>query len=319
MGRQMIANLSLDLDNQWSYMKTHGDEGWQEFPSYLDSVVPYILETLATYQLNITFFVVGRDAELEKNHAALTKIAQAGHEIGNHSFYHEPWLQRYSNEQLEEEFDKAEAAIATFTDQKLIGFRGPGFCLSKEILELLQRRGYQYDGSTFPTFIGPLARAYYFFNASLSSEEQEDRQELFGSIRDGLRRLKPYRWALANGPMLEFPVTTIPLLRSPFHLSYLLFLLQYSEWLAITYFYLALSLCKLTRTPPSLLLHPLDFLGGDEIAELRYFPGMKVAGHKKRQFVSKVLKIYSQWFDVVSMGRHAELLATQKLPTKHWK
>lgn len=319
MGRQMIANLSLDLDNQWSYMKTHGDEGWQEFPSYLDTVVPYILETLATYQLNITFFVVGRDAELEKNHAALTKIAQAGHEIGNHSYYHEPWLQRYSNEQLEEEFDKAEGAIARFTNQKLIGFRGPGFCLSKEILELLQRRGYQYDGSTFPTFIGPLARAYYFFNASLSSEEQEDRQELFGSIRDGLRRLKPYRWELANGPILEFPVTTIPLLRSPFHMSYLLFLLQYSEWLATTYFYLALSLCKLTRTPPSLLLHPLDFLGGDEIAELRYFPGMKVAGHKKRQFVSKVLKIYSQWFDVVSMGRHAELLATQKLPTKHWK
>jgi peptidoglycan-N-acetylglucosamine deacetylase len=23
-----IASLSLDLDNKWSYMKTHGDPGW---------------------------------------------------------------------------------------------------------------------------------------------------------------------------------------------------------------------------------------------------------------------------------------------------
>ena len=23
-----IASLSLDLDNKWSYMKTHGDAGW---------------------------------------------------------------------------------------------------------------------------------------------------------------------------------------------------------------------------------------------------------------------------------------------------
>ena len=34
------ASLSLDLDNQWSYMKTHGDAGWQSFPSYLDTAVP---------------------------------------------------------------------------------------------------------------------------------------------------------------------------------------------------------------------------------------------------------------------------------------
>ena len=26
-----IASLSLDLDNQWSYMKTHGDAGGNHF------------------------------------------------------------------------------------------------------------------------------------------------------------------------------------------------------------------------------------------------------------------------------------------------
>ena len=35
-----LASLSLDLDNKWSYLKTHGDPGWDSFPSYLDVVVP---------------------------------------------------------------------------------------------------------------------------------------------------------------------------------------------------------------------------------------------------------------------------------------
>jgi hypothetical protein len=25
-----LASLSLDLDNLWSYMKTHGDPGWED-------------------------------------------------------------------------------------------------------------------------------------------------------------------------------------------------------------------------------------------------------------------------------------------------
>jgi hypothetical protein len=40
------ASLSLDLDNQWSYMKTHGDAGWESFPSYLDVVVPRVLPAM---------------------------------------------------------------------------------------------------------------------------------------------------------------------------------------------------------------------------------------------------------------------------------
>ncbi len=44
VGAKPVASLSLDLDNQWSYMKTHGDAGWESFPSYLDIVVPRVLE-----------------------------------------------------------------------------------------------------------------------------------------------------------------------------------------------------------------------------------------------------------------------------------
>ena len=41
-----LASISLDLDNQWSYMKIHGDEGWDAYPSNFDIFVPHILDVL---------------------------------------------------------------------------------------------------------------------------------------------------------------------------------------------------------------------------------------------------------------------------------
>src|SRR4051812_47846343 len=93
---QLMASLSLDLDNKWSYLKTHGDRGWESFPSYLDGVVPRFIELLQDLKLRITVFVVGQDAAIRSNHDALRSLVTAGHGIGNHSFHHEPWLHLYS-------------------------------------------------------------------------------------------------------------------------------------------------------------------------------------------------------------------------------
>ena len=54
-----LASLSLDLDNLWSYLKTHGDPGWETLPSYLDLVVPRVLKFLDERRQKITFFIVG--------------------------------------------------------------------------------------------------------------------------------------------------------------------------------------------------------------------------------------------------------------------
>ena len=52
-----ICSLSLDLDNKWSYMKTHGDAGWESCPSYLDIVVPRFLKILDEFGWKITVFI----------------------------------------------------------------------------------------------------------------------------------------------------------------------------------------------------------------------------------------------------------------------
>src|SRR5688500_917998 len=98
-----MASLSLDLDNEWAYLKTRNDPAWQALPSYLDLVVPWVLELLARRAQRITFFIVGMDAAQERNRNLLMQLTAAGHEIGNHSLHHEPWLHLYSEERVEQE------------------------------------------------------------------------------------------------------------------------------------------------------------------------------------------------------------------------
>ncbi len=312
MGQPIIADLSLDLDNKWSYLKTHGDPSWSDFPSYLDTAVPHILKILGEHELKITVFVVGKDATIASNQTALRALVADGHEIGNHSFLHEPWLQRYSRDQIREEFDRAEAALATITDRPLRGFRGPGYSLSNDILELLCERKYLFDASTLPTFLGPMARMYFFLKSNFSKAEKSERDQLFGSISDGLRSIQPYFWQTKQGRMLELPVTTMPLFRTPIHFSYLNFLAQFSEPLAILYFRMALTLCRLFRVGPSMLLHPTDFLGGDDCDKMEYFPAMKLNGERKRAFVSKLLGIYKSAFEIHPMSVRAERLLNER-------
>ena len=132
--RRPVASISLDLDNLWSYLKTHGDDSWRDYPGFLHTAVPRFLEFFAARNISITVFVVGRDASFESNHQVLRSIAQAGHEIGNHSFHHEPWLQKYDRARLEKEIDMGEQAIVHATDFQPRGFRGPGFSYNDQLL-----------------------------------------------------------------------------------------------------------------------------------------------------------------------------------------
>jgi hypothetical protein len=311
---KLIASLSLDLDNKWSYMKTHGDPGWDSYPSYLDRVVPRFLDVLRELDLKITVFIVGQDAAQEKNHAALASITQAGHEVGNHSFHHEPWLHLYTDEEIQRELTSAEEIIERVTGSRPIGFRGPGYSFSPMVLRVLASRGYLYDASTFPTFLGPIARAYYFFKSRLSREQKQERKQLFGKINEGFRPLRPYSWKTPEGPILEIPVTTMPVFRVPMHLSYILYLAQYSRGLAKAYFRFALFLCRLRGISPSLLLHPLDFLGGDDEPDLSFFPAMQMKGADKVRLVTEVLSLFRNKFRVVPMGEHAREFLGQPLP-----
>jgi hypothetical protein len=305
------ACLSLDLDNYWSYLKTHGNPAWETYPSYLAVVVPRALAFLQERGLRVTVFIVGQDALQVEHREVLSSIAAAGHEIGNHSHHHEPWLHQYQADQVDQEIRAAHEAIREATGVAPRGFRGPGFSVSEATLETLIRLGYLYDGSTLPTFIGPLARAYYFRASKLTAEERRRREALFGGWRDVLRPITPYRWETGPGGLVEVPVTTVPLLRLPFHFSYLLYIAERSEGLAVLYLRTALGLCRLAGVAPSLLLHPLDFLGPDEAPGLEFFPGMGTGTEAKLRRLGRFVEMVTSRFAPGPMGEYVASLGSR--------
>lgn len=300
-----IASLSFDVDDKWSYMKTHGDPGWEKYPSYLDFLIIRVLDFLKERNLTITFFIVGQDAAFEKNQEIFRTIANYGHEIGNHSFKHEPWLHYYSQDEIKSEITMAEEHIEYATGKQPIGFRGPGYSLSSTILNELARRGYLYDATTCPNLLTPFVRFYYFLTANFTPEEKQQRKILGGQFRDGFRPIRPYCWCMDHSSLIEIPVTTMPIFKIPIHISYLLCLSTFSPIFAKHYLNMALKLCRLMRIQPSLLLHPTDFLGCDDIKELSFIPGMDLPKEKKMELVSNFLDIVSHNFRTVTLKQHA--------------
>jgi peptidoglycan/xylan/chitin deacetylase (PgdA/CDA1 family) len=310
--KKLLASVSLDLDDQWSYMKVHGDKGWETFPSYLDVVVPIFLDMLDKLDIKITFFIVGQDAAIEKNHKVLRSIIERGHEVGNHSFHHESWLKTYSKEKIEKEIVQAEDAIYTATGQRPNTFRGPGFSWSYDLLEVLQKRNYLFDASLLPTYISPLMRRYYFWKSKLSKEEKESRKELFGSFKEGFYPLKPFNWKLENNKILkEIPVTTMPVFKLPFHQSYLLYISGVSTWLMKMYLRFSIFMCKITKTQPSYLLHPLDLVGKDDVPALAFFPGMNIKSERKLKIFEIAMTILKKNFELLPMSEFSKRLPVE--------
>jgi peptidoglycan/xylan/chitin deacetylase (PgdA/CDA1 family) len=294
-------------------MKTHGDQNWESYPTYFDIFIPLVLEILDSLGQKITFFMVGQDAALEKNKKFISLISKYNHEIGNHSYSHEPWLHLYEKKKIYDELIKTDREIKEVTGIKPIGFRGPGFSWSNDLLEVLNDLEYLYDASSLPTYLGPLARLYYFWKSDLSTEEKEKRKMLFGSFTDGFKKNRPYFIKLPSGKrMLEIPVTTMPILKVPFHLSYLLYLGGYSKPLMRLYLKTAITMCKIFNVGISFLLHPLDLLGGDKVSTLKFFPGMNINTENKIAIFREVLMELKKHFNVFPMNEYAKIITEQK-------
>lgn len=289
-------------------MKTHGDEGWNAFPSFLALAVPRALAMLRKKALRATFFAVGKDALMSSNRDTIAAIADAGHEVGNHSFRHDPWLHLYTEREIDEEIGRAEQAILAATSQRPVGFRGPGHSLTGNVLSAVARRGYAYDASTWPTFVMPIVRAYYFSTGRFTKAQKRQRRRMGGTVREGLRPLRPYRWVTEAGALLELPVATLPVLRLPFHMTYLHLLAGRSKSLALSYLRFCLLVCRRGNIAPSFLLHATDFIGEEDHVRLPYVPGMTVPVGEKAMLTERAVDILCSMCEVLPLAAYSRLL-----------
>jgi peptidoglycan-N-acetylglucosamine deacetylase len=311
---KLRASLSLDLDNEWSYLKIQGNSRWESLPTYFPVFIPYVLELFKRLQLNVTFFIVGQDLTIPENIPYLKKIIEEGHSVANHSMNHESWLSAYSEEQLFHEVYETDSLIRKHLECKPIGFRGPGYSWNPKLIRILREQNYVYDSSVLPTFIGPIARWYYFKKSGLGREEQKKRKNFFGKFSDGFKKNKPFHLNGDGRKLIEIPVTTMPVFRLPFHLSYLIYMHGYSPFLMNTYLEIVIRLCKTFRIEPNFLIHPLDLIGGDQLASLDFFPGMDIDSNKKTKVFYKVITTLQTHFRLMSLDSYVlELIAEGRM------
>lgn len=145
----------------------------------------------------------------------------------------------------------------------------------------------------------------------MSESEREKRKQLFGKISDGFQTLQPHVLEINGKNLIEIPVTTLPIFKVPVHVSYLMYLATFSKFLARRYWQTALAFCRMTGTPPSLLVHPLDFLGGDDVAELKFFPGMAMRSGEKAELLHWITGSLNDKFNVLTMKEQAVNVAAK--------
>lgn len=89
-----------------------------------DFDTPGMLDVLDKHNVKATFFIVGSNLEYKPMHEILKRTAEAGHELGNHSYSH-PSLRNYSDADFLAEISKTNNIIYEITGVTPVLFRPP--------------------------------------------------------------------------------------------------------------------------------------------------------------------------------------------------
>jgi polysaccharide deacetylase family protein (PEP-CTERM system associated) len=143
--------LSVDWEDWYQGNEFIGMERANEFQHRIDYETTTLLRLFKKCKVKATFFVLGHEAE--KNPQLIKAIANAGHEIASHGYSHRRFYGMNKNEALRE-LSRTEEIVKKITGKKIKGFRASNWSINKStwwLLDILKKRGYQYDSSIFPT------------------------------------------------------------------------------------------------------------------------------------------------------------------------
>jgi polysaccharide deacetylase family protein (PEP-CTERM system associated) len=145
--------LTVDLE-EYFQVEAFSDvvprDRWEAYPSRIDRSTRLLLDLLDEAGATGTFFVVGWVAQ---RHGALVReIAERGHELGCHSFWH-----RLAYELTPGEFEAdtllSKVVIEQAAGVAVQGYRAPSFSITQNslwALDVLAKCGFTYDSSIFP-------------------------------------------------------------------------------------------------------------------------------------------------------------------------
>lgn len=137
----MTATLSFDIEEFDFPIEREKAIPVKEQMDISTEGLEYILKTLAQRNIKSTFYITANYAKHCPDKVG--KIAEAGHEIASHDYYH-------SMESGSQAFE-SKSVLQEMTGKEIIGYRAPR--LLSNITDTLQKSGFKYDSSINPTWI----------------------------------------------------------------------------------------------------------------------------------------------------------------------
>ncbi len=154
VGSDPIPNMmTVDVED-WFHILDADEapdrEGWAALESRVVANTERLLALFAAAEVRTTCFIVGwvawRCPELVR------RIADAGHEVASHSFWHEI-LHRHDRASLARDLERSRKLLQDLSGQPVRGFRAPGASVTAETawaFDVLVEQGFAYDASICP-------------------------------------------------------------------------------------------------------------------------------------------------------------------------
>ena len=197
-----IVCLTFDFDTQSGFivrgMTTPTPLSRGEFGAMASG---RILQFLRERGIRATWFVPGFTIESWPKESAA--VAEAGHEIGHHSWAHIPPANQ-TREEEEADLVRANDNIRKLTGKKARGYRSPSWDLSAHTIDLLIEHGFLYDSSL-------MGADYIPYRARRGDVAELGRPYRFGQQTSLIEM--PISWSLDDYPHFEFvrtPQTVLP-------------------------------------------------------------------------------------------------------------
>jgi polysaccharide deacetylase family protein (PEP-CTERM system associated) len=184
----MLNALTIDVEDYFQVNAFAGvirHDQWDRYPLRVDGNTRRILDMLDRYSIKATFFILGWVAERLPE---LTKeIHRRGHEVACHGYGHE-LIYAIGPERFRADIRHSKKMLEDQCGVQVNGYRAPSYSITKKslwALDILVEEGFNYDSSIFPVM-----------------------HDTYG-IPDAQRF--PHTLQSASGPLLEFPLTTLPM------------------------------------------------------------------------------------------------------------
>jgi polysaccharide deacetylase family protein (PEP-CTERM system associated) len=149
----VVNAFSVDLEEWFQGLTSTNPhvERWPSLESRVVEATDRLLALLRDCNVRATFFVLGHVADHHPD--LIWRIADLGHEIGIHGYYHR-FVYRLSPDEFRTELERSVEAIERITGEMPAGHRAPYFSINGRTqwaFDQLDAMGLRYDSSVFPT------------------------------------------------------------------------------------------------------------------------------------------------------------------------